>query len=95
MRKDVKMIGKRGIMGTSFELSETNFRNGNCDEGNELQSIKHVYEIQGEPKEDNGVKYYTARPSAVYVMLYDNKFNEKVVSCGETQLESEKFYDVK
>lgn len=95
MRKDVKMIGKRGIMGTSFELSETSFRNGNCDEGNELQSIKHVYEIQGEPKEEEGVKIYTVRPSAVYVRLYDNKFNEKVVNCGETELDSEKFYDVK
>lgn len=89
------MIGKRGIMGTSFELSETKFSMGYCDEGNEQQSIKHVYEIQGEPTEQDGVKYYTVRPTEVYVRLYDYKFNEKRVNCEETDIDVEKFYDVK
>lgn len=89
------MIGKRGIMGTSFELSETKFSNGNCDEGNEQQSIKHVYEIQGEPNVEDGVKYYTVRPTEVYVRLYESKFNDKRVNCEETEIDGEKFYDVK
>lgn len=91
---EVKMLGKHGIMGTAFEKTEYYSSGGFCEVEERKHAIKYVYDIVGEPEVEGDLATYNARPSAIYVATWGNKFNDDQVSCTDTDLEDGKFLDV-
>ena len=89
------MNGKRGIMSTSFERIEYKSSGNGCDEEERVSAKKYVYDIQGEPSVEDEVSWYKARPSAIYIAVWGNKFENEQLLCSETTLEDGVFYDVK
>ena len=88
------MIGKHGLMSTSFEKTEYKSSGNGCEEGERKYAYKYVYDIVGEPEVDGDIAYYNARPSAIYVAAWDHKFNEQQITCTDTPLNDGEFYDV-
>ena len=78
-RTDLKVIGKRGIMGTSFERTVTKFSGNGCDEEAHTYSTKYVYKVVNEVADVANT--YNCQPTAIYIAIWGNKYQGSTITC--------------
>ena len=78
-RTDLKIIGKRGIMGTSFERILTKFSSNSCDEEAHTYATKYNYTVVNEVADAPNT--YNCQPTAIYVAMWGNKYQGSTITC--------------
>lgn len=91
-QKVVKIVGNKGLMGKTFEVTETYFSGGDCTEDRFKYAERVTYTVKSKEVED-GVTTVTTTITGAAIALKDNTYNSYKFTCDK-EINDQEFYDI-
>ena len=92
-QKVVKIVGNKGLMGKTFEVTETYFSGGDCTEDRFKYAERVTYTVKSKEVED-GVTTVTTTITGAAIALKDNTYNSYKFTCNDKEINDQEFYDI-
>lgn len=92
-QKVVKIVGNKGLMGKTFEVTETYFSGGECTEDRFKYAERVTYTVNSKEVED-GITTVTTTITGASIALKDNTYNSYKFTCNDKEINDQEFYDI-